>query len=109
MNYKQVVEQLEGGNAIRRIDPFAEQATLDKLFRKIDPAYLFAEIPTLWVSRKRGYPSVLIYGVTIYDVRDAEGVKKALETKLGGEEQPKNDPDRRLDPKNFKSPRVHYF
>jgi len=57
------------------------------------------------VSRKRGYPSVLIYDVTVYDVRDAEGVRKALETKLGEEEQPKND--RRLDPKNFKSLRAH--
>ncbi|GEM_PF-5846472 len=48
MNCKRVVEQLEGENAIRRIDPFAEHATLDKLFKKIDPAYLFAEIPTLF-------------------------------------------------------------
>ena len=30
------------------------------------------------VSRKRSYPSVLIYDVTVYDVRDVEGTKKAL-------------------------------
>lgn len=89
MNYRQVVEQLEGSNAIRRIAPFAEQATLDKLFKKIDPAYLFAEIPTLWVSKKRGYPSVLIYDVATYQVRDAREVKEALETKLEEEENQK--------------------
>ena len=84
MNYKQVVDQLEGDNAIRRIDPFAEQATLDKLFKKIDPAYLFAEIPTLWVSREHNYPSVLIHDVTVYDVRDIEITKKTLEMERQG-------------------------
>ncbi len=78
MNHKQVIGQLEGSGALRRIDPFTERETLDKLFKKIDPAYMFAEIPTLWVSRKRSYPSVLIYDVTVYDVRDVEGTKKAL-------------------------------
>ena len=84
MNYKQVVEQLKGDNAIRRIDPFAKQATLDKLFKKIDPAYLFAENPTLWVSRKHNYPSVLIHDVTVYDVRDIERTKKTLEMERQG-------------------------
>jgi hypothetical protein len=84
MNYKRVVEQLEGENAIRRIDPFAEQRTLDKLFKKIDPAHLFAEPPTLWVSRKRDYPSVLVYDVATYEVRDVERTKKALEAERRG-------------------------
>ena len=78
VSYKQAIEQLEGYGAVRKIDPSAERETLTKLFRKIDPAYMFAEVPTLWVSKKRNYPSVLVYDVTVYDVRDVERTKKAL-------------------------------
>lgn len=79
MNYEQAIEQLERDEALRKIDPFTERETLTKLFRRIDPAYMFAEIPTLWVSRKRNYLSVLVYDVTVYDVRDIERTKKTLE------------------------------
>lgn len=84
MNYKQAIEQLERDEALRKIDPFTEQKTLTKLFKRIDPAHMFAEVPTLWISRKRNHPSVLIHDVTVYDVRDAERVKKALEMERQG-------------------------
>jgi len=50
----------------------------EELPGEIDPLYLFAELPTLWVARRPGAPSVLVYQGEVYRVKDPRRVIEAL-------------------------------
>ena len=72
------ISNLEKQGILTRINPFREVNLLEKILQKIDTAYLFAEHPTLFISKKPEYPSVLIYNVAVYKVHDVEKVKHKL-------------------------------
>jgi hypothetical protein len=44
----------------------------------IDPLWQFAEVPSLWLSRKPGYPDVLLYQGRVWRVLDARAVIEGL-------------------------------
>lgn len=78
---------VEGGGALRRMEPEERIRELvragalvpgEELPGEIDPLYLFAELPTLWVARRPGAPSVLVYQGEVYRVKDPRRVIEAL-------------------------------
>jgi hypothetical protein len=68
------IEELERRGAIV---PATEEEE-KKAMEIVDPFWLFAEAPSLWVSRRPEYPSVLIYQGRVWRVADEEAVISGL-------------------------------
>lgn len=54
------------GKDVRRLDPFADQELLQKIYTKIDPFVTYMETSRIFKSKDAGFPSILVFNGAIW-------------------------------------------